>query len=185
MLLLCALLLQSVQPFDPSKCVLTSISGAQDEPVKTFRVNLSQEPSERWNEIADEYRNELRTIVKDFLDYIFTNVNINNQTRIMFEKLTDQYVLEDFPEPYKSEIMGIAKRVGIHESYILFANIFYEAYSFCTSIVAYDSKSEKTFHSRNLDFGAMLGVDVDEKLWTVTKNLMEAVGMDVSEISAF
>lgn len=53
-------------------------------------------------------------------------------------------------------------------------NIFYEVFTFCTSVVAEDA-SGKLFHARNMDFGLFLGWDVKNNSWMLTEMLRPLV----------
>ena len=50
--------------------------------------------------------------------------------------------------------MSDASGLGIEE--ITVYNIFYELFTFCTSIVVQDAEGE-LYHARNLDFGLFMG----------------------------
>ena len=52
--------------------------------------------------------------------------------------------------------LGIAKAGNMTVSDVVLFNIFYELFTFCTSIVAEDGNG-KLFHVRNLDFGIFMG----------------------------
>lgn len=60
------------------------------------------------------------------------------------------------PEPYLSEMLGIANVTGIPLGEITLYNIFYEVFTVCTSIIT-QGEGGKIYHGRNLDFGLLLG----------------------------
>lgn len=66
-------------------------------------------------------------------------------------------VAASLPEPYKEEIEGIALASGMPVSTVTLYNIFYEAFTFCTSLVVQDP-SGHLYHGRNLDTGVFLGL---------------------------
>ena len=66
-------------------------------------------------------------------------------------------VAGSLPNPYKEEIEGIAKASGLPVSTVTLYNIFYEMFTFCTSLVVQDS-SGHLYHGRNLDTGVLLGL---------------------------
>ena len=65
-------------------------------------------------------------------------------------------VAKSLPSVYYEEIVGISKATGLEVSEITVYNIFYEAFTFCTSIIMED-KNGHIYHGRNLDFGLFLG----------------------------
>ena len=66
------------------------------------------------------------------------------------------YLAKTLPEPYYSEMKGIADATGIPLGEITLYNIFYEVFTVCTSVVAEGSDGH-LYHARNLDFGLFLG----------------------------
>lgn len=60
------------------------------------------------------------------------------------------------PSPYREEMAGIAHASGLPASEVTLYNIFYEVFTFCTSIIVQDTQG-KLYHGRNLDFGLFLG----------------------------
>lgn len=61
------------------------------------------------------------------------------------------------PSPYREEIAGISLVSGLPVSEVTLYNIFYEVFTFCTSIIVQDSTG-RLYHGRNLDFGLFLGL---------------------------
>jgi acid ceramidase len=49
-------------------------------------------------------------------------------------------------------------------------NIFYEVFTICTSIVGTDPQG-KVYHARNLDFGLLLGWDLNNDTWIISELL--------------
>ena len=54
-------------------------------------------------------------------------------------------------------LAGIAQAGNMTVSDIVMFNVFYEIFTFCTSIVAEDPNG-KLYHVRNLDFGVFMGL---------------------------
>lgn len=77
---------------------------------------------------------------------------------------------ESLPSPYREEMAGIAEASGLKPSEVTLYNIFYEIFTFCTSIVAQDQEG-RIFHGRNLDFGLFLGWNSSSHQWRVTQLL--------------
>lgn len=90
--------------------------------------------------------------------------DIKNYTESFFKgklfPLVDKYlplVAETLPEPYLSELKGIAEIAGIELGEITLYNIFYEVFTLCTSVISQGADG-KIYHGRNLDFGLFLGL---------------------------
>ncbi|MPD05763.1 Acid ceramidase [Portunus trituberculatus] len=66
-------------------------------------------------------------------------------------------VTSTLPEPYKEEIEGISSATGLPVSTVTLYNIFYEIFTFCTSLVVQDPAGH-LYHARNLDTGVLLGL---------------------------
>lgn len=64
---------------------------------------------------------------------------------------------DSLPQPYKEEIEGISSATGLPVSTVTLYNIFYEAFTLCTSLVVQD-QSGHLYHARNLDTGVFLGL---------------------------
>lgn len=61
------------------------------------------------------------------------------------------------PYPFYEEMVGIATFSGMPLSLVTLYNIFYEAFTLCTSIIAQDPEGH-LYHGRNLDTGVFLGL---------------------------
>jgi len=72
--------------------------------------------------------------------------------------------------PFGGEIKGIAQAGNMTVSDVVLFNIFYELFTFCTSVVAEDANG-KLFHARNLDFGIFMGWDVKTHKWQTSELL--------------
>jgi len=75
-----------------------------------------------------------------------------------------------FPEPYLSELRGIADASGATLADIAMMNIYYELSRFCTSIVA-NSADGNVYHARNLDFGQLFIWDQFVSAWQLSDRL--------------
>jgi len=81
---------------------------------------------------------------------------------------------ETLPEPYLSELKGVARAVDISLGEITLYNIFYEVFSVCTSLIS-QGEDGKILHARNLDFGLFLGWDIQNHTWETTEILRPLV----------
>ncbi|XP_048236999.1 acid ceramidase-like [Haliotis rufescens] len=77
---------------------------------------------------------------------------------------------ERLPQPFAGEIAGIANATDMSLADAVLYNIFYELSTFCTSIVAEDSKGE-LYHARNMDFEFGEGYDIKNRTWFLSENL--------------
>ena len=89
--------------------------------------------------------------------------NIKNFTAAFFHgnlfKLVDKYLplmAKTLPEPYLSELKGIARAAALPLGEVTLYNIFYEVFTVCTSVIS-QGKDGHMYHGRNLDFGLFLG----------------------------
>jgi len=96
-------------------------------------------------------------------------LNLKNFTSAFFHgrlfKLIDKYLpymAETLPEPYLSELKGIARVADISLGEITLYNIFYEVFTVCTSLISQKADGS-ILHARNLDFGLFLGLVLELK----------------------
>ncbi|XP_059844648.1 N-acylethanolamine-hydrolyzing acid amidase-like isoform X1 [Hypanus sabinus] len=117
-----------------------------NSPAPRFNVSLDVTPSQRWEPVLRKYdaaqlRNYTQQIVSSVVPKWVINV-INRLAPIL------KYLL---PQPYRGEIEGICKFLGVKLGEGLLINLAYEASGYCTSIVAQDSRG-KIYHGRNMDY---------------------------------
>jgi acid ceramidase len=140
-------------------------------PIKWYTIDLDQPADQRWNEVATDYSDKIREligVIKNFTVPFFQDKLIDwidNNLDLWDNRL---------PEPYASELRGMARVTGVPLGEIVLYNIFYEIFTVCTSIVAQDP-SGKLYHARNLDFGLFLGWDYNTHEWMVTSKLRDIV----------
>uniref|UniRef100_A0A5F8H2E8 Acid ceramidase n=1 Tax=Monodelphis domestica TaxID=13616 RepID=A0A5F8H2E8_MONDO len=137
-------------------------------PVPWYTINLDLPPYKRWHEVITDLTPEVRHIVKDLLDMVNAFFPSGKVTKMVDERLPA--MLGVLPYPFEEEIKGIADVSGIPLGEIISFNIFYELFTFCTSIIA-ENKKGHLFHVRNMDFGIFLGWNMNNNSWTVTENL--------------
>lgn len=108
-------------------------------------------------------------------------LNLKNFTSAFFHgrlfKLIDKYLpymAETLPEPYLSELKGIARVADISLGEITLYNIFYEVFTVCTSLISQKADGS-ILHARNLDFGLFLGWDTQNHTWSTTEVLRALV----------
>ena len=65
-------------------------------------------------------------------------------------------LVSTLPVVYQQELLSVSDASGLGIEEITVYNIFYELFTFCTSIVVQDAEGE-LYHARNLDFGLFMG----------------------------
>ena len=136
-----------------SLALCVNIALGLDTPVPRFAVNLDLPPEERWADVTRIYVKKLNILLK--------SSPLPPLTREMLS-IAAAKLLQTTPQPYRGEIMGIAKYSNLSSGSIMLLNIVYELNTFkqlspnkgvkgCTSIVVQDM-ADKIFHGRNLDW---------------------------------
>ncbi|KAI5088263.1 N-acylsphingosine amidohydrolase 1 precursor, partial [Silurus meridionalis] len=109
-------------------------------------INLDQAPELRWSPLKDVFS-------KDFLQKAAAEVidaTIPGWINHVIKPIAR--VLAWFtPQPYASEITGIAACFGIDIADALLLNFAYEVSPLCSSILAQDTKGQ-IYHARNMDY---------------------------------
>jgi acid ceramidase len=129
--------------------------------VPTYEIDLDAPPSERWNQVALDHSEKIKAllqVIKSLMAPLFHGKLVG---------LVDKYMGgwdNKLPEPYLSEIKGIANVTGMELGEVVLYNIFYEVFSVCTSIVAADPQGN-LIHARNLDFGLFMGWNHETHNW--------------------
>ncbi|CAG5104631.1 Oidioi.mRNA.OKI2018_I69.chr1.g1404.t1.cds [Oikopleura dioica] len=133
---------------------------------KSAEINLDLAPIERWSELAKTYSKELHAAVNDVVvlaDKIDAKI-----VPFVREKLPE--LAETLPQNYVDEMSSLSQGAGLPFGDIVLFNIFYEAFSACTSVVAKNG-SGGVHHARNMDFGLFLGFDFKNMTWSLTEAL--------------
>ena len=130
-----------------------------DFPVPRFTVDLDLPPEERWADISRIYSEKLSRLMQAMVKHMPPLAN-----EMLAIAAAD--ILKNTPEPYRSEIMGIAKYTNLSPGSIMLFNMVYELNTFrqarddvtkgnivdgCTSIVV-QNLADKILHGRNLDW---------------------------------
>jgi len=111
---------------------------------KWYSVNLNDPPQQRYNEVCEDKILQIQSAIT-YMKNLFPDVAVR-----VAEKLGGVYA-DRIPEPFASEIKGIARCINATLDDVVFLNLFYEFSAACTSIVAKDSTG-RIIHGRNLDF---------------------------------
>ncbi|XP_053398539.1 acid ceramidase-like [Mercenaria mercenaria] len=173
-LLLCFIISVSAQvPPYTETCVHGTYPPKPDRRVPEYIINLDLPPSQRWNQLAFDKRNEIRSIIgafKGFLD----DFGLLPKEVIYLLDLLGPALVDTLPQPFRDEIRGISNATGIEIGEITLYNIFYELFTVCTSVIA-ESPTGKLYHARNLDFGLFMGWDIKNRTWYITEKLRPAI----------
>jgi acid ceramidase len=138
--------------------------------VKWYTVNLDGPAEDHFKEIATIYStqiNGLIGVIKDLITPWFPEAL--KIVDVLFEDL-----LLWIPEPYNSEIRGIANVTNMPLGEVVLYNVFYEVFTVCTSIVA-QANNGTLYHARNLDFGLFLGWNPVLHEWSLSTVLRKMI----------
>ncbi|XP_063684632.1 acid ceramidase-like [Bolinopsis microptera] len=149
------------------KCRTDTFPPPDDTKLSTVVVNLNKAPEHRWDEAITPYKADIVSLIETITDNV--NKYVLEVADIAFDLL-----LQTLPDPYKSEIKGVAKILGLPEGQVVLYNIFYELFTVCTSIIEEDSNGQ-LYHARNLDFGLFLGWDNANDTWLMSERLRKIV----------
>ncbi|XP_068209905.1 acid ceramidase-like [Palaemon carinicauda] len=154
-----------------SSCDTKAYPPDPKDAVPVYTVNLDLPPKERWVELVSAKKVEIAGLIDDVKNLTLTllgeklfNFIINNLDK----------VAASLPHPYDEEVVGIASAADMLVAEITLYNIFYEAFTFCTSIIMQDPDGN-LYHGRNLDFGLFMGWDPKKHVWRVAELLKPLV----------
>nr|XP_006821136.1 PREDICTED: N-acylethanolamine-hydrolyzing acid amidase-like [Saccoglossus kowalevskii] len=126
--------------------IITVCHSDSPVPAPRYILNLDVAPEKRWNDIVSHWNltkihEELAYVMKEEIPEMLVPV-----VELLASDI-DKYI----PEPYSSEMVGVAKAMGIKLGDIVTLNLLYDITASCTSIVAEDSNGQ-IWHGRNLDY---------------------------------
>lgn len=158
-----------ITPF--TSCESDAYPPNQSDAVPTFTINLDLPPRERWVEVTSVRKKELTALVGDI-----RNLTLSLLGQKVFNIVNSNLdkIAASLPHPYDEEVIGIAKAAGLRVSEVTLYNIFYEVFTFCTSIIVQDPTGH-LYHGRNLDFGLFMGWDTKNHVWRVAELLKPLV----------
>lgn len=149
------------------KCEKSAYPPPESDLVPTFEVDLDLPPLQRWAPLMRVKGPKLITLVDDVKELIHSIVGEKIFNTIMSNL---PKVATSLPYPFYEEMVGIATFSGMPLSLVTLYNIFYEAFTLCTSIIAQDPEGH-LYHGRNLDTGVFLGWDAKNHTWKVAEKL--------------
>uniref|UniRef100_A0AAY4E7B9 Acid ceramidase n=1 Tax=Denticeps clupeoides TaxID=299321 RepID=A0AAY4E7B9_9TELE len=140
--------------------------------VPWFTVSLDEPPAGRWSAVVAARKAELLTMIQAIKE--LANSLVPSGELVKLVDRVFPLIVDTLPYPFNEEIKGIADVSSVPLGEIVLFNIFYEIFTVCTSVVAEDLKGN-LYHSRNLDFGFLMGWDRQNKSWTITEKLKPLV----------
>ncbi|XP_053657432.2 acid ceramidase isoform X1 [Cherax quadricarinatus] len=157
------------QPF--KICETNAFPPNQSNAVPVYTINLDLPPQERWIKLLTEKKKPMLGLIDDV-----RNLTISLLGEKLFSIINNNLdkIASTLPYPYNEEMAGIAKATGLPLSEVTLYNIFYEVFTFCTSIIVQDT-SGNLYHGRNLDFGLLMGWDPKRHAWRVSELLKPLV----------
>ncbi|XP_071541324.1 acid ceramidase-like [Panulirus ornatus] len=154
-----------IEPF--TGCETNAFPPNQSDAVPHYTINLDLTPEERWTKLLMEKKGHMLALIDDVRNL---TISLLGQKVFSFINNNLEKIASSLPQPYFGEIKGIAKATGLPVSEVTLYNIFYEVFTFCTSIIAQDT-SGNIYHGRNLDFGLFMGWDPKKHSWRVAELL--------------
>ena len=120
-------------------------------PAKRYTVNLDLPEQDRFHDIAVDYADDMKSIVKELSQIV-------PQELLDVVNVIAASVDKHIRAPYAAEMVGISVASGIPLGGIILSNLIYEVTAFshskskmCTSIVA-EATNGTIYHGRNLDY---------------------------------
>lgn len=149
------------------KCERSAYPPDKQFAVPLYEVDLDLPPLQRWAPLMKEKGPKIVAMVDDVKNLIRSVVS-EKLYEILIKNLDK--VATTLPYPFYEEMVGISALSGLPLSLVTMYNIFYEAFTLCTSIIAQDP-SGYLYHGRNLDTGLFLGWDRKNHTWRVAEQL--------------
>jgi N-acylethanolamine-hydrolysing acid amidase len=116
---------------------------------KIYNISLDSDPHHRWDHLIADFPN-MRNDSLEVLYAALKREGIPNEIVPWLNKIAAA-ISTMIPEPFRSELEGIADRLDIDIGFVTMMNIGYDFSAYCTSIVASD-KDGQIWHGRNLDY---------------------------------
>lgn len=132
-----------------------------------YQVDLDRQPRDRWTPLVQDKGIQMEALI-DHVTQLVQKLFGERVLQFLLGSLSE--VTSTLPEPYKEEIEGISAASGLPVSKVTLYNIFYELFTFCTSLVIQDPAGH-LYHARNLDTGVFLGWDAHNHTWKVAELL--------------
>lgn len=167
-LAVCGNVFSQVPPFNET-CESNKYPPSNSTIVPTYRVNLDLPAEQRWVTLSTIYKKEVRDLIA-YIKVFVLEFSPKFQELINLIDNDLGSLAHTLPAPYGDEIKGIASATDLPLGEVVLYNIFYEIFTLCTSIIAFDENGN-TMHGRNLDFGLFLGWDLKNDTWQLSELL--------------
>jgi hypothetical protein len=131
------------------ECATGAYPPPDKQMVSSAIINLDQPPMMRWVNLSTMYREQIHSLL-DLAKQIVAKQNPQLFASEFSELITR------FPIEYADEIRGVAKGAQLDLGDVIFYNLFFEMFTFSTSIIGQDT-SGHIYHGHNLDFGFLTG----------------------------
>ena len=128
-------------------------------PAKKYTVNLDAKPEERWSELARQHAGQMKTLCAEMMKMI------KSTAPDKYIVIDDNFALDEVPDPYREELLGIMKAANLSTTEVLLMNSVYEIAAFeppnaigatpnvCTSTsIITQTLNDKIYHARNMDY---------------------------------
>lgn len=155
------------------KCAHNTYPPTGSPEIPHYVVNLDLPPEQRWQQIGKEKSALIANIMTTFKK-VLLSMSSEFQHVIDFIDRSMAILVETLPMPYRAEIKGLSTASGLNLGEMLFYNIAYEIFAWCTSIIA-QTPNGTLYHARNLDFGSHVGWDPKKHTWKLSEALRSAV----------
>ncbi|CAI8035624.1 Acid ceramidase [Geodia barretti] len=152
-------------------CVKDAYPPDPNTEVPTYTVDLDQDPKLRWQKLVTDKKADIVKLI-DYVHWLLSF--IDHGKLIPIEEDVFGLLADSLPAPYGDEMRGISESSGLPLGDVVLYNVFYEIFSVCTSIVA-ESENGTLMHVRNLDFGLLMGWDIQNDTWPVAEMLRPIV----------
>lgn len=144
-------------------CATDAYPPPDNNSLPVIKVDLSAAPIDRWVSAATTYRQEIHDLLS-IMKLMFGKYA--PEVMLLIEKEFAP-LLKRMPAEYAQEMQGVARGSMLDIGDVVLYNIFYELFTFCTSIVAQDTQGN-VFHGRNLDFGLLPAYNFSAHEWDLT-----------------
>jgi hypothetical protein len=134
----------------------------QDEPIPTYRIDLSLPPSERYQTMASDFAPKMQAITPLF-DQLLSTFIAWRLLRQFIEYLASMFLRRVWSAEETAELKGISEASGVPIYFLVALNVLLDSLLGCTSggaLVKGDKKRKKLegekatmMHFRTLDWG--------------------------------
>lgn len=118
------------------------------KPTQCYIINLDADPKDRWKEIGEKYKTDIKQTLEE------VKKKAGEAVRILLRLVDVQAIGRELdsllPPPYGDELRGLAEATDIPVGELFVLNLVYDITAHCTSIVA-QSSTGYLLHARNLD----------------------------------